>query len=407
MKKDYNFVRIIVGLFSFIIVLVLGLQIYNYFYVSVRTEPTSIVTTDDTVDIEGVVCRNSTIINNQKSKFIDIILDDGEKVGRNETIANIYSDDNSANIQNKIKDLTAKIEQYNEVLSWSINYDTSDKSYDNDIYEQIMNISKFNESNGVQDSFLSAQDLLGKVLKKEIANGEITGIEEALSSLKNEKKQLQAQISGNISSIKAPVSGYFCDSIDNYETKLKNGYFQKSKISEFNSVLSKVKNDDKKDDAVLGKIIDSDHWELYANVSYYDVSDYEVGDTIYLSFPSIAEDKVKFTITTFNREGENVLLGAETNILIKDIFSLRYINAKLVKKSYTGLKVNKKALHIKDGKNGVYVRASGKITFYNVEVLFSNEDFAVLKYDNSDPKALKLYDEVVIRGRNLYDGKAV
>ena len=47
------------------------------------------------------------------------------------------------------------------------------------------------------------------------------------------------------------------------------------------------------------------------------------------------------------------------------------------------------------------------IQFKKIEVLYSNDVFTIVDASNTGSDYLKMYDEVVVEGRNLYDGKQV
>jgi hypothetical protein len=59
-----------------------------------------------------------------------------------------------------------------------------------------------------------------------------------------------------------------------------------------------------------------------------------------------------------------------------------------------------------DGERGVFVRNGAVIEFRRVNMLRSDEDFVVVE-NTKEAGYLRLFDDVVVRGRNLYDGKVV
>ena len=80
----------------------------------------------------------------------------------------------------------------------------------------------------------------------------------------------------------------------------------------------------------------------------------------------------------------------------------------VINKEYTGLKVSKKALRVVKGKTGVYVLSGINIRFLPVEVIYTHEEYVICKQikENAD-NILRLYDQVVVKGKNLYDGKVI
>ena len=74
---------------------------------------------------------------------------------------------------------------------------------------------------------------------------------------------------------------------------------------------------------------------------------------------------------------------------------------------HSGLKVDKRALRVVDSQTGVYVISGITLDFVTVKVLYSNDDYMICEQTQSNDKVLRLYDEVVVKGRKLYDGKIV
>ena len=53
-------------------------------------------------------------------------------------------------------------------------------------------------------------------------------------------------------------------------------------------------------------------------------------------------------------------------------------------------------------KLGVYIVYGQLIKFRKIEVLFFGDDFVVAKRDTESSDALKLYDKIITKGRNIY-----
>ena len=61
-----------------------------------------------------------------------------------------------------------------------------------------------------------------------------------------------------------------------------------------------------------------------------------------------------------------------------------------------------------DDNLGVYVVQAGVIKFKKINVLYTSDSFTVCEIEkNGDANVLRLYDEVIDKGKNLYDGKTI
>ena len=84
---------------------------------------------------------------------------------------------------------------------------------------------------------------------------------------------------------------------------------------------------------------------------------------------------------------------------------------KIVLNTYKGLKVSSSALRVvskEDGTNstGVYVLSGMTAHFVPVNIVYSNDVYAICEIEQEDGK-LRLYDEIIVKGKNIYDGKIV
>jgi len=78
-----------------------------------------------------------------------------------------------------------------------------------------------------------------------------------------------------------------------------------------------------------------------------------------------------------------------------------------VLRTYTGFKIPADALRTIDGQTGVYVLIGVQAKFKRVQIMYSVDNYKIIRYDNSSTDNVWLYDEVITRGKNLYDGKIV
>ena len=79
----------------------------------------------------------------------------------------------------------------------------------------------------------------------------------------------------------------------------------------------------------------------------------------------------------------------------------------IVDQEYSGLKVPTKAIRFVDGKTGVFVISGMTLKFVTVDVLYRTDEYIICDKKASNESVLRLYDEVVVKGKKLYDGKII
>ena len=86
----------------------------------------------------------------------------------------------------------------------------------------------------------------------------------------------------------------------------------------------------------------------------------------------------------------------------------RTLNAELVIDSYSGLKISSSAIRVNDkGEKGVYVQNGNLVEFKKVNIIYSGDDFILSETDVGKDGYVKLYDNIIIEGKDLYDGKII
>ena len=105
------------------------------------------------------------------------------------------------------------------------------------------------------------------------------------------------------------------------------------------------------------------------------------------------------------------------------ISHLRNETVQITVNSYTGLRISKSAIHdgnveVADGSGeiqrvqGVYVRHGSQLEFKEVSIMYAGPDFVIIDETPDEGilvsgETLKLNDEVVIKGEDLFEGKNV
>ncbi len=400
--KTSAFIKFIIFLIVTVVILLLCVQIYNYSFMSLKTEYAIKATMEDSFEVDGIVCRNEYLINKENDGYFDIVLSNGAKVSKGGMIAGVYSKEEDVKAKERIRDLQAQIDEYNSAISAKNSY-TGDSS----IYDQNIQGALSDYAGAVQNQkSFEAQEALGlfkkQVLIKEIISGANTDYEQIIVQLQAEIKELESSISGGMKKIYADRSGFFTTDVDGYENSLTPQSMESLSVSDFKELFSEITKNKEKPTDKLGKIVlgyFSDYYFMAQNTS---MGDYEVGDVIYLRFPSVSDEKIKCEITTLAEENDSVLVGVSCTKAHAELFSGRTATAKVITKSHSGIRVDKDCIRIVDGQNGVYVKVGSIVKFKKVNILYMGTTYALIEETKNGVVA---FDEVIVGGRDVYDGK--
>jgi hypothetical protein len=161
----------------------------------------------------------------------------------------------------------------------------------------------------------------------------------------------------------------------------------------------------------VGKIQHYSYWAFVSSIPSEYVADLYVGKTVYLEFniPDVGSKKISTTVEYISRaqDGRNAV-RFRCGTLTADLFGLRKESPHMILKTYTGLNVKNEALRVVDGQTGVYVISAQRIIFKPVDVIYVSDEFSLVSSKaNTGDRVLKAKDEIIIGGKDLFDGKIV
>ena len=379
-------------------------QAISSLYKPVKTETAVFSDMSDGLNITGVIIRNETLISAGDSGVLHFIIGDGNRVAKDGVIANIYDSESASIILDRIDSVNGKIADIEEMLSYN-NLEAADLDMINAKVHQNLNNLIICGGNGNYDAFSDKSDeLLSAYNRRQAAMGETADFSAQLSALKAEKDQLAASLPAAKGTLRAEKSGYFVSKADGYETVLTCENPESITPEYLNGIKAETVTEN-----TVGKIVSDYEWYIAAEVSVNESLNFKEGDalTIYTSVKSYP--KLPVTVKKINiseSSGGAVVLFA-CNDMNSELASMRTGPMTVVKKEYSGLKVPTSARRVVDSKLGVYVLTGMQVKFVEVKVLFTDGDYMICEKQTSDGNVLRLYDEVIVKGKNLYDGKII
>ena len=399
--KTTTVVRVIAILF---ILVILFHHIISGLYNPVKTETAVYYTATDGLNITGIIIRNETVVTSTKDGVLHFMVADGGRIAKDGVIANIYSDESSSIKLNEIVSLDKKIADIKEILSYN---DTDAINLDiiNNKVESGLNNYVFSTSTSDFSSTTSAsQDLLSVINRKQAALGFEVDFESQLEALQSRLDTLSSDLPEPKGTITAEKSGYFVSKTDGYENVFTGENLDAMTYEFFQKAYPK-----KQDGNVIGKIVSDYEWYIAAEVSINESLNFKEGETLTIETAVKTSQELPVTVKKINlsENSENAVIIFSCNQMSSELASMRSGPMTVVKNRYNGLKVPKKALRVVDSVRGVYVLSGMQLNFVPVEILYKTESYLVCKKQAEDSNVLKLYDKVVVKGKNLYDGKII
>lgn len=394
--------KILIGILAAVFIIH---QLYSAVYKPITTQSASFYTATDGLDITGFVIRKEHIITNDTNDVLHFAIESGERVAKGGTVAELYDNTGASATVLKIEEIKQKIEDITEIQNYN-DVQAADIELVNDKIKTALGELIFNSSSG--DFGRCSKDataLLSAVNRKQVITGEHTDFSSQLTELNEELNLLNNSLPVSKGKIKAELSGYFVSLTDGYENILN----EKSLGEITADYLAKLKPQ-KAQGGTIGKIVSDYEWFIAARVPLNDSLKYKEGDTLSIKTSVKSSPVLPAMVERINisEDSNSAVVIFSCNQMNSELAGMRTGAMTVVNKEYSGLKVSKKALRVVDGKTGVYVVSGINVKFVRVNVIYSTADYIICEQKQTNDEAvLKLYDEVVVKGRKLYDGKVI
>ena len=391
-----------------------------------NTYETALLTTvEDTVDAQGVLLFSESYVAGDGT--LGYLVDDGERVSAGTAVAEVYSDASQAGLRQQLTQINDQIELLQKSQNTtSAQLETLRKDRSAALYNLMDSLdrSNYEDTADQKESYLLAQNKLW------IVTGEVANFSDQIASLVQQASNVQAQL-GNPTQITAPQTGYFIRSSSS--GRLNAGM---EDILALNTVDLKAYLDSSPEialDGCAGKIVSGFTW-YYAGICTAKQGEKLLGSdgkplkaSVQIRFPGQVETPLKAKVTEVTLDEESGLarfvLSCET--INGDVLRLNKADAQIIIGESTGLRIRASAVHyLKDdgseaegqGENyipGVYVKYGNLARFCKIDPVDADHpqvtdgDYLIVLPSGTagSVSQVRLYDEIIVSGQNLYDGK--
>lgn len=416
----------IVPVFAIIIVVVFAVsEIYSLSSRTLVTQITYEQTVLETVDAQMYVIKDEIILTNNASGVVVPVAENSERVSRGSAIAAVFSSESSAENYSNLQNLNDKLHSYrkidNSLRLADVDLEKLSSEIDT-VFHSILDSAYSNNYSSLSEDKMTFSE---KLSRKQISLNNDVDVSAHISQVQSEIAAIESDAAPS-QIISAETAGYYVSHLDGYENMLTtqdvDTLTADRLIDALNAKPSAIQSDS------IGKIIDGYNWYTACIVNSADISAFEVGDSVKLIFDDFGDDTVKTVVHSVSSvDDDNSLVVFRCNLMNEFLSGLRIVSGKIVLEEHTGLKVGKDALRVnEDGCEGVYVRRGELISFRRLNIVYSEESFVIVsppiiteddKKEGNEAKLeekesiiknhIKLYDEVIVSGKELSDGMVI
>ncbi len=412
MNSKDRLLKVLAAAAAVIIVLFFAAEIYGLASRTYTTQTVYEQTVLKTMDAKMYIIRDETILSTASSGVIVPLAENAERVSKGSMIAASFSSEAAAENYVKAQSLEEKLDAYKKIDGQlrlaNIDLDKLTNEIDSD-FESIINAAYNNDFGSLSDDKLSFSE---KLSRKQISLGTTVDCAERIAKLQNEISALNE--SGTPTEIiTAEESGYYVSKLDGFENVLTS-----KDIDNLTEEILEKAFDAQKSDAPassIGKIIDGYNWYIATVIDSSEMGSFSKGKTVRLLFDESDKNPVKTYVYSIKSiDSSKSLVVFRCNLMNEQLTSLRKVEGKIVIDEFKGLKVSRDAVRLdEDGNSGVYVRRGNVVHFRSLNIIYSEDSFVIASKpsENSGIKLshthLKLYDEVIISGKELTDGMVI
>ncbi len=393
----------------FAAILLSGLYLlYNIYLSSLEPYKTHTVLATSiykTVNTEAFVVRNEKYLTNNENGTVVPLRENGGRVATGDTVAVVLQRGDSAPNYAKKKAIEQDIAYYENVIASTYSNAVDIKKIDSDILESVDEYVNTIYTNNLAALKNASGKVRDNITHRQTATGKVFDFTETLTEL---RRQLESMKSENIGSIdiKTGNAGYFINEIDGFENTVDYANAVNMTVSDIDAALSASAK--MPADNTIGKTVPSFDWYLVCNVDTKFTEELPVGKNIIIDLPNSSAGSVHATVHKINdtNAGRTAVIFS-VNEMNEELSTIRKENIKIRIDTYSGYRIDNRAIRVVDEKKGVYVIQGNTIYFKLIDVIYSEENFSIIAKPTANSGYLKLYDEVIIEGTELYDKKLV
>lgn len=416
---------------ALLLLLYVGYQVFLSHHSGVRTETSVYFTASDSVQVTGVAVRDEIPLEKPKTAgVVDYVLSSGDKVAKGGTVALICSTEQQAAARHELAGVDSEIKRLQSLQSPGDTHAVSPDSLNQQIHRKLSSLLGQTVSGEFASLPASREDLLYLISERQIVTGQTSNLDSRLTELQKTRETLTQQAGTALGSVVSPASGYFISSTDGLESELD---FSKATSLTGEQILA-AEQEQAADDGSPGKISGSYDWYFACVVDSNRTEDFRrlaSGGTVSIRFPFVSNVTVPATVAAVNQSSPSSQTAVilECNYMNAELAAIRRETAQVIVQEYTGIRISPQAVHFEtvsktekdsSGKatttkkevSGVYVLHGNQISFRQIVPIYSTDNYVIC--DPNPPEdslmtddTVKLHDEVVVEGTDLYDGKVV
>lgn len=396
-KKTYETCAII--LLAALLVVDLGYHLVRSISDDIETAPAKLSVMAEQKSLDAIILRDEMPIDFVGERYL-ILCEEGERVQVGTELVRVYPDTTSEediasleaelSLQKLLRDSgTARLEKLRDTVVLKIESKTLS-------LERALSVGNLVLAER-EESELAALMLLRERLVGTVS------LDQAIAENEARIASLTARLGEPRAVVTSPAVGWFSSLCDGYESALA---YDDLMALDQQSLLALFETQGEQ--AARIKLILSHETYAVASVSEAEAREFSLYGRYDVTLDGEA---LSLTLekTVFQNQSDRVALIFSTTALSKSVWLRRISPLSLTLESHEGFKIPVSAIVSENGVLGVYILKGFRVEFREVSMVYRDGNIALCETDFTPSvyRALAENDNVIIKGKDLYDGKIV
>ena len=376
------------------------------------TEPADELVEQEKLELKAFLVRDEEYINQKTTGTVVPLIKDGMRVASGDAVARVCaSDEDAANVSALLeaKESLARYQEISEQTELNaLDMEKLNKTIDASFTELV----RTSNSGDFSELSRNIEELENKLASKQILKDGTIDLTAKFNELNSKIQTLESK-SINTSDVLAPLSGYYISNLDGYENAMDYNKISDLTVSEAEKLFEKKPGDVS---GQMGKIVGSYKWYLVTVMdSKYSLLMSE-GEKMKINMPYYGFKNVEVVVEKISTtQNDKVAVAFSCNMMNETYANMRTEDIELVFKEYTGYKINSSAIRREKDEKGkevdvVYILRGDIMNARVIDIIYDAGDYVIVSEESkatSGYRPIKRYDEVIVKGRNLSDGKSI
>ena len=377
-------------------------------------------------DLTGYVVREEAVLPDDGGGQRQLQRTEGERVSAGGVVALVYADQASVERQEEIRSLETQIEQLQYAREAALGAEVSQR-LDVQILQNMVDYRAAVTADRLDRAEDWGAELRSLVLKRDYNASDTTDVSARIAELQAQVDSLRAQAGASVRRVTAPQAGLYSAVVDGYEAVLT----PESLETLMPGKLDRLEPDEAARSASsVGKLVLGDTWYYAANLDEGEAALLQDSTGLKLRFAKgVSQDLDVELVFVSEPEGGRVTAVFRGDTYLSELTLLRQQSAKVIRRTTEGIRVPIESVRLREetvagedgtettvSQTGVYCVVGMEARFKPVDVLYSGEEFALVRstLDRAEDVTaaqeqirIRPGDQVIVTAYDLYDGKVL